>query len=219
MTTGTSLNDQIVDRPERSALSRYQSLRRLTLALLVLVLLTALLFGQSVFAPESLVHEAIEMFGVLLIFLGIVGRLWATLYIGGRKSEELVTGGPYSITRNPLYVFSSLAAAGVGAQIGSFLAMVGFGFLCAGAFYIVILREERFLRDAMGAPYEAYMKRVPRFWPRLSLYEEGNTGSFKPKLLLNTLLDGLVFLVAMPFFETIDAAQTSGWLPVLFRIP
>ncbi|MGN6146241.1 MAG: methyltransferase family protein [Mesorhizobium sp.] len=219
MTTDTSLDNKMVDRRERGALSRYQSLRRLMLAALLVSLFAILLFGQSLFPPETTVHEAIEMFGVLLIFLGIAGRLWSTLYIGGRKSEEVVADGPYSITRNPLYLFSSVAAAGVGAQIGSFTAMIGFGLICAAAFHIVILREERFLKKAMGAPYEAYLKRVPRFFPDLSLYQEGNTGSFKPRLLLTTLLDGLVFLVALPFFEMIDAAQVSGWLPVLFRLP
>ena len=159
------------------------------------------------------------MIGVLLIFLGIVGRLWSTLYIGGRKSAEVVSGGPYSMTRNPLYVFSSIAAAGVGAQMGSILATVGFGVLCALAFHVVILREEKYLKETLGAPYEAYMARVPRFIPSLSLYEEGDTGSFRPKLLLNTLLDGLVFLAAMPFFESIDSMQLSGYLPVLFRLP
>jgi hypothetical protein len=28
-----------------------------------------------------------------------------------------------------------------------------------------------------------------------------------------------VFLVALPVFETIDGAQSSGILPVLFRLP
>jgi hypothetical protein len=36
--------------------------------------------------------------------------------------------------------------------------------------------------------------------------------------LLQTLLDGLIFLVAMPVFETIDTAQMSGSLPVLFHL-
>lgn len=200
-------------------LGNYQHTRRMVLAVLVVVLFAALLFGQSTFPPDTPVHESIEMFGVLLIFLGVVGRLWSTLYIGGRKSSEVVTGGPYSITRNPLYVFSSVAAAGVGAQIGSITATIGFGLLCAGAFYIVILREEKFLKEALGAPYQAYLAKVPRFLPKLSLYEEGDTGSFKPRLLLTTLLDGLVFLVALPVFETIDGAQQSGILPVLFRLP
>lgn len=201
------------------ALGNYQHMRRMVLAVLVLVLFAALLFGQSAFPPDSVPHETIEMVGVLLIFLGIVGRLWSTLYIGGRKSSEVVTGGPYSITRNPLYVFSSMAAAGVGAQIGSITATIGFAVLCAAAFHIVILREEKFLKEALGAPYKAYMARVPRFFPRLSLYQEGDTGSFKPRLLRTTLLDGLVFLIALPAFELIDGAQESGILPVLFRFP
>lgn len=197
----------------------YQQMRRLVLAVLVVMLFAALLFGQSTFPPDTPMHESIEMFGVLLIFLGVVGRLWSTLYIGGRKSSEVVTGGPYSITRNPLYVFSTVAAAGVGAQIGSFSGIVLFALLCAGAFHIVILREEKFLRQALGAPYEAYLARVPRFFPKLSLYQEGDTGSFRPRLLLNTLLDGLVFLLALPAFELIDGAQQSGMLPVWFRLP
>jgi protein-S-isoprenylcysteine O-methyltransferase Ste14 len=218
--TGVPMNEKVTGSAAGGgALSQYQSMRRLVLAALVGLLLALLLFGQSIFPPETVVHEAVEMFGVLLIFLGIVGRLWSTLYIGGRKSAEVVSDGPYSITRNPLYLFSSMAAAGVGAQMGSFVAMFGFGLLCAVAFHFVILREERFLKEAMGAPYLAYLQRVPRFWPQLSLYREGDTGSFRPKLLLNTLLDGLVFLVAMPFFEMIDAAQVSGVLPVLFRLP
>ncbi|ESX81171.1 MULTISPECIES: isoprenylcysteine carboxylmethyltransferase family protein [unclassified Mesorhizobium] len=203
----------------KHGLGSYQHMRRMVLAVLIMVMFAALLFGQSVFPPDTPVHETIEMVGVVLIFLGIVGRLWSTLYIGGRKSSEVVTGGPYSITRNPLYLFSTLAAAGVGAQIGSIAATIGFGALCAGAFYIVILREEKFLKEVLGAPYQAYLAKVPRFFPKLSLYQEGDTGSFKPRLLRTTLLDGLVFLLALPAFELIDGAQQSGILPVLFRFP
>jgi protein-S-isoprenylcysteine O-methyltransferase Ste14 len=197
----------------------YQAMRRLVLAMLVIVLLAALLFGQSVFLPDAPLHDTIETVGALLIFVGILGRLWSTLYIGGRKSSEVVSGGPYSMTRNPLYVFSTVAAAGVGAQMGSVLTTLGFALLCAAAFHIVILREEKYLKEILGAPYEAYIAKVPRFIPDLSLYNEGDTGSFRPKLLLNTLLDGLVFLAAVPFFESVEAMQHFGVLPVLFRLP
>lgn len=200
-------------------LGNYQHVRRIVLAVLIVALFACLLFGQSVFDSEGPIHNAIEAAGLLLIFFGILGRLWSTLYIGGRKSSQVVTGGPYSITRNPLYVFSTVAAAGVGAQMGSVTVAIGFALLCALAFHIVILREEKFLTEAMGGSYQAYMARVPRFMPDLSLYDEGDTGSFKPKLLLNTLLDGLVFLVALPVFEIIETAQNAGYLPVLFRLP
>ncbi|MCX7302731.1 MAG: isoprenylcysteine carboxylmethyltransferase family protein [Hyphomicrobiales bacterium] len=200
-------------------LQSYQRLRRFTLAALLALVFAILLFGQSLFPPETPLHEAIEMIGIVLIVIGIAGRLWCTLYIGGRKSQSVVADGPYSISRNPLYVFSSIAAMGVGAQMGSITAMVGFGVACAAAFHVVILREEKYLLANLGADYSAYMARVPRFFPKLSLYREGDTGSFKPGFLLVTLLDGLVFLVAMPVFEIIDEAQLSGALPVLFRMP
>ena len=138
-----------------SALTRlqsYQRLRRITLAALLALVFAVLLFGQSLFPPETPVHEAIEMIGIVLIFVGIAGRLWSTLYIGGRKSVSVVTDGPYSITRNPLYVFSSIAAMGVGAQMGSITAMVGFGLACAAAFHIVILREEKYLAGQSRRP-------------------------------------------------------------------
>ncbi|TPN93120.1 isoprenylcysteine carboxylmethyltransferase family protein [Mesorhizobium sp. B1-1-5] len=215
------MTDEAKSEPagQTEGLGGYQHMRRIVLAVLIVVLFCALLFGQSSFPPETLIHESIEMFGVLLILLGIVGRLWSTLYIGGRKSAEVVTGGPYSITRNPLYLFSTLAAAGVGAQIGSFSGIILFSLLCAGAFHIVILREERYLRELLGAPYKAYLAKVPRFFPNLALYQEGDTGGFRPRLLLNTLLDGLVFLVALPAFELIDGMQQSGMLPVWFTLP
>lgn len=202
-----------------TGLRSYQRLRRITLAVLLALVFFVLLFGQSIFPPETVAHEAIEMAGIVLIVIGIAGRLWSTLYIGGRKSATVVTDGPYSITRNPLYVFSSIAAVGVGAQMGSITAAVGFGVACAAAFHVVILREERFLSANLGADYRAYLAAVPRFFPKPSLYREGETAGFKPSLLLVTLLDGLVFLVAMPVFEIIDAAQLSGALPVLFRMP
>jgi protein-S-isoprenylcysteine O-methyltransferase Ste14 len=213
--------EEVKSEPARQpkSLGGYQHMRRIVIGVLVVVLFLALLFGQSTFPPDTPVHESIEMFGVLLIFLGIIGRLWSTLYIGGRKSSEVVTGGPYSITRNPLYLFSTVAAAGVGAQIGSFTGIILFSLLCAGAFHIVILREERYLKEVLGAPYAAYLAKVPRFFPNLRLYQEGDTGSFKPRLLLNTLLDGLVFLVALPAFELIDGMQLSGMLPVWFTLP
>lgn len=202
-----------------SRLGRYQKTRRYVLGALLVLLVFLTLFFQSSWRPESVMHEIIEMSGVVMIALGIIGRLWANLYIAGRKSQTVVTDGPYSITRNPLYLFSALAAGGVGAQIGSFATTIGFAALCALAFHVVILREERFLTAAFGKPYEDYMRKVPRFFPKPWLYREGETGSFQPKGLLSTLLDGLLFFLAMPLFEFVDAAQLDGTLPVLLRLP
>lgn len=199
---------------DQDALSRYQAARRALLAILVIIAFALLTFAGS--RHDALMHEYIETLGLVLIMIGIGGRLWATLYIGGRKSAEVVSTGPYSITRNPLYLFSSIAAAGVGAQTGSYVVGLIFMVLCAAAFYIVALREERFLSAALGDEYASYLARVPRFLPNPMLYRDDAQVVFQTGRLRATLLDGLVFLAAIPVLELIEEAQEAGIVPILY---
>ena len=106
---------------------RLQRKRKQVLALGVAVWLLLLLFTQSRWrtaAPH--LHALIEIAGLVLILVCILGRTWCTLYIGGLKKRELVTAGPYSVVRNPLYVFTSIGTAGIGAQTGSSLVAILF---------------------------------------------------------------------------------------------
>ncbi|WP_157019410.1 methyltransferase family protein [Mesorhizobium xinjiangense] len=199
-----------------NAMSSYQTSRRIVLGAIIALICLFLVFGGSL--QSELMHERIEAHGIALILIGIGGRLWSTLYIGGRKSAEVVSTGPYSVMRNPLYFFSSIAAMGIGAQTGSLVYTVIMPVLCALAFHFVTLREERYLRATLGAPYEAYLARVPRFCPKPWLFRDDTEVTFKPRLLNRTLLDGLVFLVSIPFFELIEEGQEVGWIPVLFWV-
>ena len=81
-------------------LGKYQQRRRLAIAIVIGLLVFALLFVRS--QSTGHMHEYIEAFGISLIVAAILGRMWCTLYIGGRKSAEIVQTGPYSMTRNPL---------------------------------------------------------------------------------------------------------------------
>lgn len=199
-------------------LDSFQSLRRVVLAVAILVAITALLFlGSEPNHPE--LHEYVEAVGTALIFAAIVGRVWCTLYIGGRKAQEIVEAGPYSITRNPLYVFSAIGAAGVGCQTGSMVVGLAFGIFTALAFLIVIRREEIHLAEHFGAAYADYRARVPRFWPNFALFRDDQTVTVQPRRIYSTLLDGLVFVIAIPFFETIEHVQNSGLLPIVLHLP
>jgi protein-S-isoprenylcysteine O-methyltransferase Ste14 len=189
-------------------LGKYQQRRRLAIALLIGLLVVALFFVRS--RSIGHLHEYIESFGISLIV--------AAIYIGGRKSAEIVQTGPYSMTRNPLYVFSSIGAIGIGAQTGSIIIALAFGVLCYLAFSTVIRTEEKFLKANFGKPYEDYCARVPRFFPSFSLFRDDDELRVKPDRLYRTFTDGLVFFVAYPFFEFIEYLQDIGTLPVLLRL-
>jgi protein-S-isoprenylcysteine O-methyltransferase Ste14 len=202
----------------RNELGRYQRRRRAVLAVLIVLIFMALLFVRSAAAPEDWMHGNVEAFGIGAILIAILGRTWCTLYIGGRKSSEIVRGGPYSVTRNPLYVFSTIGAAGIGAMTGSLAVAAFLAVLCCVAFYSVISVEEAYLEEKFGEPYRQYMRDVPRFFPNPALFKESEMLSVRPQTLYRTFADGLMFLAAYPFFEFIEHLQEAGALPVLLRL-
>lgn len=211
------MNTSSVSTADRIELSRYQRRRRLSI-FIAIICLSALLLVTHHAWTHPLISFSIRSIGIVLITAGIVGRMWSTLYIGGRKANAVVTEGPYSVMRNPLYYFSSIAALGVGAQTGSIVMALLIGALCVVAFMIVIKREEAFLKEAFGEPYADYCARVPRFFPSFSLFQDPETVTVLTKLVYRTLADGLVFYVAVPLLLLVDYAQTGGWLPVFFRL-
>lgn len=197
----------------------YQRRRRLALAALLVAAFVVLLFCRSWFGEEGELHEVTEAVGISLMGVCVLGRLWSTLYIGGRKNAEIVSKGPYSLTRNPLYLFSAIGATGVGAQTGSVVVALVFGLATALAFTIVIAREEKFLRDGFGPAFDDYCARVPRLFPRFHGFDSGGELRVAPGRLYNTLIDGLVFFAAIPAFEGVEWLQHIGVIPVLFRLP
>jgi protein-S-isoprenylcysteine O-methyltransferase Ste14 len=196
-----------------------QAIRKIVLY--VVVALGAFVFAvtTSIYPSGETTHEMVEWFGIVLIVSCILGRTWSSLYIGGRKIEEFVRTGPYSVMRNPLYFFSFLGAAGVGMQVGS----VTLGLICATlawlVFYVVVLQEEQVLTDRYGDAYRDYLQRVPRFFPNPSLWHDEPTLTIRPPRVLMTFADALVFLLAVPLAELFEHLQDTGAIPVLLRLP
>lgn len=199
-------------------LQRVQLIRKWAVGL-VLLGATALAFISTTQWGEGEFHEGVESVGLCAVVLSIVGRAWCSLYIGGRKKAEIVDTGPYSISRNPLYVFSYIGAFGVGAQTGSITLALLFTALTVLVFHFTIRREEAWLLEAFGAPYAAYMARTPRMGPDFSKWRDNPTLEIRPQFFLTTIRDGLVFLLAVPIFESVDKLQAMGWLVPLVRLP
>ena len=200
-------------------LGAIQKLRKVAVGVALLALMVLSVFSQSIGGVDGRWHESVETVGLAAIVLAIVGRAWCTLYIGGRKKAEIVDRGPYSVSRNPLYVFSFIGAFGVGARSGSLVIAAAFVLAAVLVFHVTVLREERFLGGEFGDGYARYRARTPRFWPRFSLWRDADELTIRPALFLLTIRDGLMFLLAIPLFELIDEGQVLHWVKVFAYLP
>ena len=59
------------------------------------------------FTLELSVEQSLQfsVIGFILLIFGCFGRIWASLYIEGNKTKNLITNGPFMMVRNPLYFF------------------------------------------------------------------------------------------------------------------
>jgi protein-S-isoprenylcysteine O-methyltransferase Ste14 len=110
-------------------------------------------------------HPTAIAWSLALVLPGLALRAAASGTV--KKNQELTVTGPYAHTRNPLYLGSSLIAAGFAVALLSWpvALLLAFGF---AAIYIpVIASEERFLRATFPV-FDVYCRSVPRFIPRLT---------------------------------------------------
>lgn len=206
-----------VSAPDPHAIQRVQLIRKAVLLVAILAML-ALAAVARTRQPDGVWPQALGLSSLCAIMIAIVGRAWCSLYIGGRKKAEIVDLGPYSLSRNPLYVFSFIGAFGIGAQSGSLVLAALFLLIAIGVFALTVRQEEAWLGSAFGAVYAEYRSRTPRFWPRFSGWRDAERLEVRPAYFLRTLLDGSVLLLAIPLFAGLDALQNAGILPTLLSL-
>ena len=113
------------------------------------------------------------LFGALFIFRGVRKQLTLRIMVGlpelapQRYSGSLLTEGIYARIRHPRYVQFGLAVLGY-TLIANYLVTYVVFLLMLPVLFLVILLEERELRERFGDQYVRYSARVPRFLPRFS---------------------------------------------------
>lgn len=80
-----------------------------------------------------------------------------------QTSAALVTAGPFSHSRNPIYVAMTLLYAGISLAANSAWPLLMMPGLLGVMHRGVILREERYLHHQFGESYAAYCARVRRW--------------------------------------------------------
>jgi protein-S-isoprenylcysteine O-methyltransferase Ste14 len=185
-------------------------------AIVVILLVT---FTAAPYKEGSLTDILFETFGLFLLTVCSMGRLWALLYISGYKKLELITEGPYSMVRHPLYVFSLIGAIGIGLASENILVLAVMVIFYLSYYPLTIFAEEKKLTEKFGQSYLDYIKRTPRFLPKLSLYKSSAQYQINADIFVKNLANGMWFIWIFILLNLIETLQQNGSIPVLLRLP
>ncbi len=123
--------------------------------------------------------SGLEIAGAVLLLAGTFLALWARLALGVmwsssvtlKQNHQLHTGGPYRITRHPIYtgMLGMFVGSALTNKIGSPFFLL---FLLLFLFYLAILSikipdEEKLMTEQFGEQYLEYKNRIPRLIPGL----------------------------------------------------
>ena len=108
--------------------------------------------------------------GAVISIIGILIRAWASGHI--RKNQNLAVSGPYSYTRNPLYLGSFLLGVGFTVASGVWWLALIFVVLFLGIYLPVMRFEAEDLTAMFGVDFEEYKENVPLFFPRFTAWKK-----------------------------------------------
>ncbi len=100
--------------------------------------------------------------GALVICLGEALRVWSSGHIV--KNDRISREGPYSLSRNPLYVGNFVIGWGFVAAAGNFWIVPFFLGFFSLLYYYTIKYEEKFLEMKFPEEWSDYHAAVPRFF-------------------------------------------------------
>ena len=202
----------------RAPWSKSERWRKDVSRLLAGLLIVVLFFGNRMLEEFPAVTGLEFLAGIILVGVGTIGRLWCSVYVAGNKTSELVTVGPYSVCRHPLYFFGFLGAVGVGLASETFtlpLTIVAF----YSIYYPGVMRdEETKLLSIHGEKFNDYMRHTPAFFPRMSLLVEPEQYTTNVLVFRKHLLSALWFVWFIGILESVEVLQELRWIPTFFPL-
>jgi len=120
---------------------------------------------------STVTHPALPFIGTFLCIIGIAGAIWARVYLGRnwgmpqsiKENPELVTAGPYTYVRHPIYTGVLLA------MLGSALTSDPVWLILTVVFGIYFIysafQEEKLMLKTFPDSYPGYKKRTKMLIP------------------------------------------------------
>jgi protein-S-isoprenylcysteine O-methyltransferase Ste14 len=121
------------------------------------------------FLPGGERREGLVLVADILATFGLAYSVWGLAYLRRSfsiipEARRLVTGGPYSLSRHPVYLGEVVAAIGINLATSGWLGALAVGYFI-GCELLRIRWEESVLSRAFPNEYPAYAGGVPRYVP------------------------------------------------------
>lgn len=159
---------------------------------------------------RSYLFNYLVILSYLMVAVATAGRLWCAIYIFGRKNKTLCQDGPYSVCRNPLYLFSFIGGIGVVMATDHLLLVIVSVAISFFYYFMVVKSEEKRLLRLFGSEYQSYCTRVPRFLPKFRNYWSREQVEINPHLISRAIVKNMWFFWLLFALEIIK---------ILKRIP
>ncbi len=150
--------------------------------------------------------------GIIMIVLGEAIRVWATSYL--RKSDVLITTGPYALIRHPLYSGTFLIGLGFCIIARNWYIISTFIILYIFVYREKIKKEEGHLLRMFGSEFGKYKADVPAVIPGLNIFSKEkrkgfNLGYFFISRELNSFLWVIFFILIFHLREEVFQEKES----------
>lgn len=121
------------------------------------------------FLPGGTRRDELVLGADLLAVLGLAYSVWGLAYLRRSfsivpEARRLVTGGPYALSRHPVYLGEIVTAVAINLATAGWLNAVVVAYF-VGCELLRIRWEEGVLARAFPDDYPAYARRVPRYFP------------------------------------------------------
>ncbi|NLH16813.1 MAG: isoprenylcysteine carboxylmethyltransferase family protein [Phycisphaerae bacterium] len=196
----------------------FRKWRTLLSKIVVAGFIFVLLVSETPLQKHELQEITMNLIGLILVGTATVGRLWCLLFISGYKSENLITVGPYSLCRNPLYGFSFLGMVGVALCTASFTLTAVMILIFLLYYPFVIHAEEAKLLLKHPIEYPTYCRLTPRMFPTFVQFREPELYEVKPRQFRKRLFDGLGFIWLAGLAITLEDLHEIDMLPALLYL-
>lgn len=196
----------------------------MSLATILLAVFPAVFFRKNI---TGFSDNIAEVFGIVFILLGQLIRVSARGYKSenSKNGNALISGGPYSLVRNPMYLGIFLIGLGVVFMLFQWWVVAIFIAFFIIRYILLIYQEEKKLKSLFPESYPVYCKTVShRIFPSVNALLERDICEYIPLKLgwikkeIGSIIAVLSLVLLIEFWEEIKRGVMVEYLKELIGI-